>query len=196
LDNINAEAIRLSHLINDLLALARTDEGKAILKPEAVRLDQLIAVVALHAEVMAMKHHITIQIHTPEPLVIMGDEGRLIQMIMNLLDNAIIYTNASGQVTITLEKKDASACIIIHDTGIGIAPEHIPSIFERFYRVDPARVRTDTNNSGLGLAIVEWVIHAHGGSITVESQIGQGSTFVVTLPLKLNKAGSTSHEKA
>ena len=79
--------------------------------------------------------------------------------------------------------KQRQAILSVHDTGIGIAPEHLTHIFERFYRVDPARVRTEGDNSGLGLAIVDWVVRAHGGMITVESQVGQGSTFVITLPL-------------
>jgi signal transduction histidine kinase len=111
---------------------------------------------------------------------------------MNLLDNAIMYTDAGGQVMITVEKKETTACLTLRDTGIGIAPEHIPHIFERFYRVDAARVRADGNSSGLGLAIVEWIIQAHNGTITVESQPGQGSTFFVTLPLAPSKPALTS----
>ncbi|GAC1391249.1 MAG: ATP-binding protein [Ktedonobacteraceae bacterium] len=199
LGNINTETERLGHLLSDLLALARSDEGKTILEQEPVQLDQLVKAVAANAEVLAAEHNITIQIQADASVIVLGDEARLIQALINLLDNAIIYTNAGGQVTITVEKKDAAACITIRDTGIGIAPEHIPHLFERFYRVDPARVRTDGNNSGLGLAIVEWVIHAHHGSITVESQIGQGTAFFVTLPLASTNAlqtGSLTQEKS
>ncbi len=85
-------------------------------------------------------------------------------------------------MTIRVEVKGISGCIAIQDTGIGIAPQHLPLIFERFYRVDPARSQR-VEGSGLGLSIVEWIVHAHGGSIDVESQEGRGSTFSVTLPL-------------
>lgn len=187
LGNINTETERLGHLISDLLAIARSDEGRTLLEQEPVQLDQLVAVVATNAEVLAAEHDITLHVQVAKPITILGDEARLIQMVMNLLDNAIIYTNAGGHVTIALEKQNEQACLIIRDTGIGIAAEHIPHIFERFYRVDPARIRTDGNSSGLGLAIVEWIVHTHGGSISVESQVGRGSTFTVTLPLAPTK---------
>ncbi len=101
---------------------------------------------------------------------------------MNLLDNALAYTNPGGEVTLTTALKQRQVILSVRDTGIGIAPEHLPHIFERFYRADPAHVRTEGNNSGLGLAIVDWVVRAHGGMVTVKSQVAEGSTFVVTLP--------------
>lgn len=187
LGNINSEAERLGHLISELLALARSDEGKTILELEPVRLDQIVEGVVSNAEILAMEHHIALHVQITKPVTVLGDEVRLIQALINLLDNAIIYTNAGGHVTVSVEQKEHTAYLAIHDTGIGIAPEHMPHLFERFYRVDPARVRTDGNSSGLGLAIVEWVIHAHGGSISVESQVGQGSIFLITLPLTPTK---------
>lgn len=182
-ENINTEAERLGHLISDLLALARSDEGQTILEKEPVRLDLLVEAVAATAEALALERNVTVQIQTLEAITVLGDEARLIQATMNLLDNAILYTNAGGRVTLNVEKKADQALLRVCDTGIGIAPEHIPHIFERFYRVDLARVRTEGNSSGLGLAIVEWVIQAHDGSIVVESQVGQGSTFSVTVPV-------------
>ncbi len=199
LGNINIETERLGHLISDLLALARSDEGKTLLELEPVQFDKLVEGVAAYAEVLAIEHQIALHVQAVEPVVILGDEARLIQMLINLLDNAIIYTNAGGQVTISVEKKGTTACLTVRDTGIGIAPEHLPHLFERFYRVDPARVRTDGNSSGLGLSIVEWVVHAHKGSIKVESQVGQGSTFTVILPLAPTRAvetGSLTQEKS
>ena len=183
LENINAETERLGHLLSDLLALARSDEGKIRLEREPVQLDQLVKMVVANAEVLAVEHEVTLQVQADKSVVVLGDEARLIQAVINLLDNAIIYTNAGGRVIVSVEPKETVALLAVHDTGIGIAPEHIPHLFERFYRVDPARVRTGGNNSGLGLAIVEWVISAHGGTISVESQLGQGTTFLVTLPL-------------
>jgi len=116
---------------------------------------------------------------------VVGDEARLIQVVMNLLDNAIRYTHPGGQVWVSVEQTSSEACLTVHDTGIGMAPEHLPHIFERFYRADPTRRRTGGSSSGLGLSIVEWIVRAHGGSIAVESQVGRGSCFIVTLPLTL-----------
>jgi signal transduction histidine kinase len=183
LADITTEGERLGHLISDLLALARIDEGHTQLEREAIRLDRLVHAVAAQAKSVAVERAITVQVDTPEPIIISGDETRLIQVVMNLLDNALFYTNHGGEITLTTTVKQRQAILSIRDTGIGIAPEHLPHIFERFYRADPARVRTEGNSSGLGLAIVDWVVRAHGGTVTVKSRVGEGSTFVVILPL-------------
>ena len=190
LENINTETERLGHLISDLLVLARSDEGNIPLEKEPVHLAQLVTMVAANAEVLATERTITVEVQASEDVIVFGDEARLIQAVMNLLDNAILYTNAGGHVILHLSKKGDQAYLTIRDTGIGIAPEHLPHIFERFYRADPARIRTEGNSSGLGLAIVDWIIQAHGGRITVESQVGQGSTFTVILPLLSTKSTS------
>jgi two-component system OmpR family sensor kinase len=182
LKNINSESERLGHLISDLLALARSDEGWTQLEGEPVRLDLLIEAVAANAELLAQERGITLRVQTPHTITFVGDEARLIQVVMNLLDNAILYTNAGGQVTVALEENEAQIVLSVHDTGIGIAPEHLSHLFERFYRVDQARRRTEGNSSGLGLAIVEGVVKAHNGLMSVESQLGSGSTFTVTFP--------------
>ncbi len=182
LNEINIEAERLGQLINDLLALARADEGETLFEWGPVRLDLLAADVAATTEVLAAERGITLEQGKQEPATVLGDEARLIQVILNLLDNAIAYTDPGGKVKLTVEVNNKCACLTISDTGIGIGPEHLEHIFRRFYRADPARSRTVGGN-GLGLAIVDWVVHAHGGTITVESQIGQGSIFRVMLPL-------------
>ncbi len=182
LSNVNSEAERLSRLINDLLALARGDEGKTKFERELVQLDQLVDIVAANAEPLAVEHGVTIQRSVLEPVTILADEARLIQMVMNLIDNAILYTNRGGTVTVSVAWKQEQASISIQDNGVGIAPEHLPHIFERFYRVDPARTRTEGGSSGLGLAIVEWIVRAHKGTINVDSQPGKGTTFTVNLP--------------
>jgi heavy metal sensor kinase len=183
LHSIHAETGRLSHLISDLLALARGDEGQARFEREVVRLDLLIESVAANADVLARERGLHLSVRVPQPITLIGDEARLIQVIMNLLDNAIRYTNAGGQVQVSLTASPQTAQLIVCDTGIGIAPEHVPHIFERFYRADPARRRTGGSGTGLGLAIVAWIVQAHGGSIGVESQMERGSCFTVTLPL-------------
>jgi heavy metal sensor kinase len=183
LRTVNAEAERLGHLVSDLLALARADEGQARLEKEEVRLDVLIDAVAANAESLANEKNITLHVQADKPVTALGDEARLIQMTMNLLDNAITYTPAGGSVTLSTCVESGKARLCVQDTGVGIAAEHLPHVFERFYRVDPAHARTERNNSGLGLSIAEWVVRAHNGSITVDSQPGNGSTFTVLLPL-------------
>ena len=124
-----------------------------------------------------------LSMQVPQPVTLVGDEARLIQVILNLLDNAIRYTHPGGQVCLSLQATGTAAHLVVRDTGIGIAPEHLPHIFERFYRADPSRRRTGGSGTGLGLAIVEWIVRRHGGSIGVRSQVGQGSCFTITLPL-------------
>ena len=182
LRDVNVQAEQLSHLISDLLELARTDENQLLLEHEPVRLDLLTADVAATIETLAAEHGITVEVVTHGPVTVLGDEVRLIQVLMNLIDNAIAYTNAGGKVVLEVSIQNQKACLSIRDTGIGIAAEHLEHIFERFYRVDPARSRA-VGGTGLGLAIIEWFIHAHDGNISVESQVGKGTTFTVTLPI-------------
>jgi two-component system OmpR family sensor kinase len=182
LRDVNAEAERLGRLISDLLILARSDEGQVQLDYELVRLDLLVSDVVATLKPLAVERNIVLQIQKLEPATVRGDISRLIQCVINLLDNALTYTNSGGRVTLSVEIRGRRAYIVVQDTGIGIAPEDRLHIFERFYRTDPARTRK-TGGSGLGLSIVDWVIRAHEGSIHVESQVGQGSTFTLSLPL-------------
>jgi heavy metal sensor kinase len=181
LSEINAESERLGLLINDLLVLARADEDQMPLDHEPVRLDLLASDVADTMEPLANERGINLQLQTLEPATVMGDTARLIQVLMGLVDNALAYTNAGGTVTLNVEARDDVVCLTVRDTGIGISEEDRAHIFERFYRADPARSRA-AGGSGLGLSIAQWVIQAHGGTISVESQLGQGSTFTVKLP--------------
>jgi signal transduction histidine kinase len=183
LHEVNAQAERLGWLIRDLLILARSDEGQVQLDHELVQLDLLVSDVVTTLEPLAVERGITLQVQKLEPAIVLGDASRLIQCVINLLDNALTYTNTEGTVTLTVQVIDNSGCITVQDTGIGIAPGDIPHIFDRFYRADPARSHRGGGGSGLGLAIVDWVVRAHGGSIKVESQLGQGSTFSMILPL-------------
>jgi heavy metal sensor kinase len=182
LHTIHAETERLSHLISDLLALAREDEGLVQLEREPVRLDLLVESVVANADGLARERGIHLSMHVPQPITLIGDEARLIQVIMNLLDNAIRYTEPFGQVQVSLQATSSEVHLVVRDTGVGIAPEHLPHIFERFYRADPSRTRTGGSGTGLGLSIVAWIVRAHGGLVVVESQTGRGSCFTVTLP--------------
>lgn len=182
LQDINAEAERLGQLINDLLLLARADEEQLSLDHDLVRLDQLASDVAAAMEPMAVERNIDLHVQQLESVTVLGDTARLIQIMMGLVDNAITYTNARGIIVLNVNVDSMYACFSVSDTGIGIAPEDIPHIFERFYRADPARSRA-AGGTGLGLAIVDWLVSAHHGSVTVDSHVGQGSTFTVKLPL-------------
>jgi len=179
---VNAEAERLGHLISDLLALARADAGQSSVENEPVRLDTLAAGAAAVAQPLATERGLTLDVLIQEEIVVQGDEVRLTQVAMNLIDNAVRYTATGGRIVVRVTAIEGQAHFSVADSGMGIAAEHLSHLFERFYRVDPARSRAD-GGSGLGLSIVESVVRAHGGAVTVESEVGRGSTFTVTFPV-------------
>lgn len=183
LQEVSEESERLGHLIGDLLALARGDEGRTQFTWETVSLNQLVEMVIAYAQPLADEKDISLAVRNIDTAHICGDETRLIQILMNLVENAIYYTHKGGAITISIQTQPETASISVQDSGVGIAPEHLPHIFERFYRGDQARQKNAQSSSGLGLAIVDWIVQAHGGSVTVESKIGQGSTFTITLPI-------------
>jgi two-component system OmpR family sensor kinase len=182
LRRVNVQAEQLGTLISDLLLLARADEDGPAMDHLPLRLDLRIAEVAAVAEASAQERGLALETRTSGPLLVLGDEARLIQAVSNLLENAIAYTHEGGRISVTAAQHDANATFTVRDTGVGIGAEHLPHIFQRFYRGDHARTRS-AGGTGLGLAIVDWVISAHGGTIAVESQVGQGTAFTVTLPL-------------
>jgi heavy metal sensor kinase len=177
------EAERLSRLVGDLLVLAQADVGQVI-EHLPVRLETVMPRVLRRAEQLVQVQHkdLTITLESNQPALVMGDEMRLLQAINNLVENAIHYTPDGGQITLRLETRPGTAFISVRDTGIGIAPEHLPHLFERFYRVDKARSRM-LGGTGLGLAIVKYLSEAHGGQVRVESETGKGSLFEIRLPL-------------
>lgn len=173
------EATRLTRLVADLLALARADAG-AHLKRRPVDLDAVVLEAFREARQLARGQTLTLEPF--EPAQVMGDEDRLKQLVLILLDNALKYTPAGGQVTLGLQRHDGSVEIVVRDTGIGIPPEDLPHVFERFYRADPARSR-DPGGTGLGLSIARWIVEQHSGQIVLTSEPGQGTTAIVSLPL-------------
>jgi two-component system heavy metal sensor histidine kinase CusS len=183
LGGILEELVRMSRLTDQLLTLSRRDAGVEQMAVVPVALNTLITGVvdALRplAESRQIRLHLegegvaTIQIH--------GDEGRLRQVFINLLDNALKYTPSDGKVVVRIEKQGTTVTVVVEDTGIGIPPEHLPRVFDRFYRVDKARSREE-GGTGLGLSIAESIVKAHGGTIKLESTIGKGTVCCVILP--------------
>jgi signal transduction histidine kinase len=173
---------RLSQLVQDLLLLSRLDiQRQSLAKP--CDLKTLIYDVMDEFEALAVNAGIqlAVEIQTQQPLSVLGEEEQLYRLVANLAGNAIHYTPKGGQVWIKLSRDDRHALIRVQDTGIGISPEEQARIFERFYRVNSDRSRS-TGGSGLGLAIAMAIAHAHHGTIQVQSELGQGSIFSVTLP--------------
>ncbi|NNU85383.1 GHKL domain-containing protein [Geobacillus sp. BMUD] len=183
LDRLREELKRITKLMNDLLTLARADARHAALelakqtfdfRPHAERTFQLVAE-------LAAKKQLTMHFHAPEQAVVTADPDKLTQLLYILLDNAIKYTPEGGEVTLSIRTEPKQFILSVKDTGIGIPPEDIGRIFDRFYRVDKARSRQQGGH-GLGLSIAKWIVDAHGGTIHVHSQLGQGTEFIVRLP--------------
>jgi two-component system, OmpR family, sensor kinase len=186
---INAEAERLGRLISDLLRIARDDEAETPLERAPLRLDLIAHDVAGVSLVLANERQIQLRVETSGPVVVFGDPDRILQAVLNLIQNALTYTPAGrgGLVTIRVTEEDSMAILSVSDNGIGIEPGHLPHIFERFYRASPESVHAK-GGSGLGLSIVDWVVGAHNGEVTVQSQVGKGSTFTIYLPLASSSA--------
>ncbi len=179
-DNVLSEARRMERLVSDLLTLARADAGETM-EREPVDLAAVAAEAARKAGVLASRKGITLATELPDRLTIRGDRGRLLQLVLILLDNAVKYTDPGGRVTLRLGTRGRLAELAVSDTGVGIPRQDLARIFDRFYRVDKARSRA-AGGTGLGLAIAAWIARSHGGRIRVESEPGRGSTFTVELP--------------
>jgi two-component system sensor histidine kinase CiaH len=185
LDQVEAITVETDHmarLVEDLLTLARVDEGRANLVREEVDLGALLQEVGRDMGVLAELHDLTLDVDT-RPVTVEADRYRLRQLAVILLDNALKYTPAGGRVTLRCQRSGRHAEFSVADTGPGIAPELQHRVFDRFYRTDSARHRAG-GGTGLGLAIAQWIAEAHGGRITLESKPGAGATFTVRLPLE------------
>ena len=181
LQAVNEEVDRLIRLVGSLLTLARADAGQIPIASESVNLQDLVDAAVEQVQPAAQERNINLTIVTGPTSTLQGDEDLLLQLLLNLLGNAIKYTPAGGSVTVGWNIDGKQVELWVRDTGVGIAPEHLPRIFDRFYRVDKARSRAE-GGSGLGLSISRWIAEAHGGSISVESAPDQGSVFIVRLP--------------
>jgi heavy metal sensor kinase len=200
LTTVREQARRLARLANDLLFLARADAQPSPAAHELIDLGNLLPAIIAQVEPLADDRQQQITLDPPPELLVRGNEDDLIRLFLNLLDNAIRFTPPGGRITIAAastpsdhrgdwaverytdaEAPPPSIVVSIHDTGPGVAPEHLPRVFDRFFRVDRGRNRAQ-GGSGLGLAIAQSIAHAHGGHLEVRSTIGQGSTFTAILP--------------
>lgn len=179
LETLGEQCERLTDLVNKLLLLARADSGQIELRRENVDLAALVTEAVETYRPLADEKQLTLVWSGSSPVWCVGDRPRLSQLIMNLLDNAVKYTDPQGTVRLSLVVEGATTALIVEDSGIGIAADRLPHIFERFYQVDESRTAA---GGGLGLSICRWVSAAHNGSIEVASQPGKGSCFRVTLP--------------
>ncbi|MEO8635422.1 MAG: HAMP domain-containing sensor histidine kinase [Gemmatimonadales bacterium] len=184
LEEVLEEIHRVSEMVENLLTLARADEGGAILATEPCDLRELVSEASETAGMLAEEHRITVRTELPkESVVAPVDRSRVRQLLLNLVTNAIKFTPPGGKVSLALVDQGETVTLIVGDDGIGIPLAALPHIFDRFYRVDTARSRTGRRpGTGLGLAITRWIAEAHGGSISVQSRPGRGAVFTVSLP--------------
>ena len=186
----NLEEINyMSKVLEDLFALSKADENNIRLDYNPMNLGAIIEEVCKHAAILADEKNIKIMIAYLEPVQINGDEVRLRQMIWNILHNGVKYTPEGGNIKISLQNREGDALLTVEDSGIGISKENLPNIFNRFYRVDKVRSRSE-GGSGLGLSISRYIVEAHKGQIEVHSQLGEGTKFKITLP-KLESSSKT-----
>lgn len=178
------QVTRMADLVDSLLTLARADEGRFDLFREPIELTPLTREVVETARLLGEDAGLTIEASQLDNAEVLGDITRLRQLFLNLVTNAIKYTPRGGTVDISLVREEEVARFAVRDTGIGIAAADLPYVFERFWRADRVRSRaTERGGFGLGLAISQWIAQAHSGELEVQSRLGRGTTFTVTLPL-------------
>lgn len=177
------ETKRMSKLVDELLTLARSDSNQLQILQSDVSIDSLLTEVAEQFRFLADTKGIEIDVLVEGSLVILADEGRLRQLLIILLDNALKYTPVSGRIEAVCRSQSNSVYMSVSDTGCGIPEEDLPHVFERFYRGDKARSRAQ-GGTGLGLSIARWIVDAHRGTIRIHSKVGVGTKVEVTLPRK------------
>ncbi len=183
LANIKAEADRMQRLVEDLLTLSRTDEGQRTLEKSMFDLTEALETTVEPLLPYAGGKGVRLHTEIAAGLSFFGDAERIKQLLVILADNAIKHTPEGGEVCISASQQNRAISITVRDTGEGMDKEHLTKIFERFYRINKARER-ESGGSGLGLSIAKWIVEEHRGSIHVESTVGKGSVFTVTLPTK------------
>ncbi len=184
----NLEEIdRMSRIVDELLFLSRADLGEIKLKMLPVQLDDMVRDIQQQASVLGKERNVDTTLDVVQPVVVEGDDLRLRELLLNLVDNAIKYSRDGQTVTLSLLNGGQVGTLVVQDQGIGISQEEQTRIFDRFYRTDEARAHA-TKGTGLGLAICKWIVDVHHGAIDVESSTGQGSRFTVKLPISSTPA--------
>lgn len=175
------EIERLSRLTENLLTLARADVGEALVRKEPVDVAAVAREVCRKLAPLSGQRKVALTCEAPEPVVVSSDAVALEQLVFNLTENALRYTPPGEGATVRVIRTDAEVIVEVEDRGSGISAEHLPHLFDRFYRVDKARSR-EFGGAGLGLSIVKTLVEAHGGRVEVRSEVGKGSVFTVRLP--------------
>lgn len=183
LKSCHDEIIRITKLVGDLERLARYEGENLVLNKSSFDVIELIKSLAMNFEKDALNKGLEIKI-SASPIILYGDKDKISQVVINLLSNAIKYSEQGDMIAVNAAYERNEIVIAIKDTGIGIDEEHLSKIFERFYRVDTSRSRL-TGGSGIGLAITKAIVEAHGGTIEVNSKVGEGTEFVIRLPRKV-----------
>ena len=183
LTDINKEIDRLSSVVGDLLTLVHIDSHKLRLRREMMVFADTVRETVKRLQPLAKKRGQEITMDISDACEMFADPGKLAQVCYNIIENGIKYTPDGGKIAVTLKRMGRDAVLEISDTGVGIPAEDLAHVFDRFYRVDKARSR-DTGGTGLGLSIVQQIVRLHAGSVTVQSEKGKGTTFIVQLPVK------------
>jgi signal transduction histidine kinase len=176
------EIQRLTKIVDGLTLLAKADAGQLSIQRAPVRLKDLVEDSFTDAQILAQPKHIMVDLAACEDVLVSGDKNRLKQLLLNLTENAIKYNKPQGRVTISLRRNNGCANLQISNTGPGIPQDKIGRVFERFFRGDEAH-NNEVEGCGLGLCIAEWIVKAHGGSISVASSPGKLTTLAVRLPV-------------
>ncbi len=177
------EIARLTKIVDSLTLLAKADAGQLAVAQEPVRLDELVRESFADAQMLASPARLRVELSVCDETTVRGDRHRLRQLLLNLTDNAIKYNQPGGRIAIGLSRNNGAAELTIANTGPGIPPEKLPRVFDRFYRGDPAH-NSAVEGSGLGLSIVQWIVNAHKGTISVASEPQKLTTITVQLPVQ------------
>jgi signal transduction histidine kinase len=173
------QTMHLTHLVEDLSLLARADSGAVKVQQVPLDLSRLARETAASVETLAEEHGVHLTVQGEQAVWVRGDAGKLRQLLLIMLDNALKHTREGDRITVKVEHQDHEARLLVRDTGPGVAPDDLPHLFDRFYRADRARA---SGGTGLGLAIAQWITHAHGGHIGAANAPDGGALFTVTLP--------------
>jgi signal transduction histidine kinase len=186
ISSLYEEAMLLNRLIEDLQELALAEAGQLRLERQPIHIGDVLEKAVVLVDSQAQQKGVRVEMEIPQDLpVVEADAGRMVQVMRNLLNNAVTATPPGGEIRVTAREVDSKVEVCVQDNGSGIDPEHMPFIFERFYRPDKSRARK-TGGAGLGLAIVKQLVEAHGGEIGIQSEVGKGTTVTFTSPVAAN----------